>query len=212
MPSWWGGFAAAATVLAWSVGAYAQQPSVPVINLQTGQAVAGSDVELLPVAVFDKVPTFYSVQSPRGGGLRAGAATGVPSEGAAIVYRELRGQGFGFFLNYQPTTGAFFPGTMTADNLGLAGGFTAGKEISAYVMQAFRSSLDPNPGELADFHIELWDGDPFQVIDTPGGGYAGAPIAGSGVDFVDVPVAFAANFDSGALPKGITVSNPGLRV
>ncbi|MFQ5494471.1 MAG: cohesin domain-containing protein, partial [Phycisphaerae bacterium] len=192
---------AAVVLLACGVGAYGQVSNVKIVNIETGSPVTGATVELVPEAALVNIPTFYSLQAHQSGQVATGAAS------EAFVYREEfpGGPTFGLFVNYQPSTGAFFPGAVAMDDLGLGGGFPVGGTISSYTSLLFRSSLDPNPGELGDFHLELWDGDPFLSMDTVGGGFSGTPIAGSGVDFVDVPQAFIATFASGQLPKGVTV-------
>ncbi|MFQ5494510.1 MAG: hypothetical protein ACE5EX_03935 [Phycisphaerae bacterium] len=149
---------AAVVLLACGVGTNAQQTEVSIINVMTGEPANGSAfVELLPADALQSIPTFYGVQARQSGRM----ATSVTAE--AYVYREEfpGGPTFGLFVNFQPTTGAFFPGAMATDDLGLGGGFPVGGTISSYTAMFFRSTLDPNPGELSDFHVELWDGDPF---------------------------------------------------
>ncbi|MFQ5494511.1 MAG: hypothetical protein ACE5EX_03940 [Phycisphaerae bacterium] len=170
-----------------------------------------SGVELIPPDAPHRV--IYSVQSARAGKLAHASTTGVSATtvGArsvpgppdvltsaarggspleSTVYRERARGGFAVFLNFNPATGAAFPGAMLADNLGLGGGFgqLGERRISGYDLLVFRSSFDPQPG-LADIHVELWDGDPLCLVDTPGGGFACAPIAGTTADFVDIPSA-----------------------
>lgn len=141
----------------------------------------------------------YSVQSAH----QARVAAGCSAE--KIVYQAGFDSGFGLFLNYNPATGAAFPGTMLADNLGLGGGFVAGDTISSYELLVSRSVSDPQPG-LADFHVELWDGDPFCMIDTPGGGFSCAPIPGAEADFVDIAAGTTTTLRATML-KGVIAPN-----
>ena len=114
---------------------------------------------------------------------------------------------YSIFLNYHSTQGALSGlGVFLADDMGLGSGYSPGfDEISSYTGLFFRSSLDSQPG-LADFHVELWDGDPFCAFDTPGNGFSCAPIPGSEADFIDVPA--ATQFTARAvLPKGVIAPN-----
>ncbi len=157
--------------------------------------VVGSTLVTPPVVV-------YSEQSQRTGA--AASVTGL----AADVYRTLDNEPltYSVFVNLSPSTGLVFPGAMVADNMGLSNGFVPGvHEISSYDLLVFRSSLDPQPG-MADFHVELWDGDPLCMYETPGGGYACAPIPGSEADFVDVP-ANTIMTARAVLPPGVTAPN-----
>jgi hypothetical protein len=142
----------------------------------------------------------YSAQSPQGSSANVGAE-------AAIYQAPNNEPGtYSVFLNLDSTTGALFPGVMFADNMGLGAGYAPGSDdISSYDALLFRSSSDPQPG-AADFHMALWDGDPFCTFDTPGGGYACAPIAGTEADIVDIPAntIFTATH---VLPKGVSAPN-----
>jgi hypothetical protein len=130
------------------------------------------------VEVPERVPRIYNDGSTRGS-TAAGAAT-------TFVYSCDYWSGYGVFLNYEPNTGAYFPGTMQADEMFLGNGFTAGGTISAMEVVLYRSSLDiTNPLQLADYRIELWDGDPFNVFDSVG--TPPAMIPGAFGDFTGVP-------------------------
>jgi hypothetical protein len=165
------------------------------IDHQTGQQ-SNHAVELGNPTNSNHV-TIYSVQSPQGSSANVSAL--------AAVYQapDNEPSTYSVFLNLNDTAGALFPGVMFADNMGLGGGYVPGTtNISSYDGLFFRSSSDPQPG-LADFHMELWDGDPLCAVDTPGAGYACGPIAGTEADFVDIPggTIFTA---TAVLAKGIT--------
>ncbi len=132
----------------------------------------------------------YSLQTPVGTRGAAGTA-GAESEVYGVPVPDVE---LGVFLNYGPTTGFAFPGTMLADNLGLGNGFQPGGTVSSYELRLFRSTLDPQEGTLADIHVELWDGDPLCQVDTPASGYSCAPIPGTGADFVGLAVGERATF------------------
>ncbi len=170
---WWvsGGITLSATV----VCVHGQTAPVPYDREEAGDVV-GSTLVTPPVIV-------YSRQSQGNGAVASVAGL------EADVYRTLDNEPgtYGVFINLSPSTGLVFPGAMVADNMGLGNGFVAGvHEISSYDLLVFRSSLDPQPGP-ADFHVELWDGDPLCMFETPGGGYACGPIPGTEADFVNVP-------------------------
>lgn len=142
----------------------------------------------------------YSQQTP----VEARAAAGTASAESEIYGVPVPDVELGVFLNYGPTTGFAFPGTMLADNLGLGNGFQPGGKVSSYELRLFRSTLDPQEGTLADIHVELWDGDPLCQVDTPASGYACAPIPGTGADFVGLAVGERATFRA-VLPEPATI-------
>ena len=124
--------------------------------------------QLLPdskvVAVESAVP-----QVIFSGGGAGGVATGVATN---YVYKNDYFSGFGVFLNYYPSTGPFFPGTLMADEAILGNGFDPAKHsLTGMEVTIFRSSADPTNGlTLATYHVELWDGDPFGAVETPNSG------------------------------------------
>ena len=192
---------AVASVLAFAVSAQAQDRG-EWINLRTGEISPAMGFEAIPDAVAPAVDLLSS--QARAAGV---VATGTGAD--AVVYESIvGGPEFGIFLNMAPTTGLAYPGTVVFDNMGLEGGFQTGGAISGYMGRWFRSSADPRP-ELADFHVELWDGDPFFGVDTVGDGYAGAVIAGTEADFVDIPPNFRFNgFALGLKGAALGASNP----
>lgn len=174
---------------------FAQAQVEYLIDHQTGQ-ISNRAVEQGTSHNADHL-TIYSVQSPQG------SSANVTSEAAIYQAPNNDPLTYSVFLNLNDTAGALFPGVMFSDNMGLGGGYVPGSDnISSYDALFFRSSGDPQPG-LADFHMELWDGDPLCAFDTIGGGYACGPIAGTEADFVDIPggTAFTA---TAVLPKGVT--------
>ena len=161
------------------------------------------EVAEAPAELSEEMPpgppvVIYSVQS-----LQRGQIASTPGT-EATVYETLDNEplAYSVFLNFGPTTGSHFPGAMMADNMGLGNGFAPGDEISSYELLVNRSGLDPKPG-LADFHVELWDGDPFCVIDTLGSGYSCQPIPGTEADFVEniVGLAYAHSSPAAALQR-----------
>jgi len=130
------------------------------------------DVAFERAEIPDKIPVIYSDQSPRQRSATLGSAE-------AYVYKNDYDSGYSIPLNYFPQTGALFPGTMMADEMILGNGFDISQDtISAYEILIYRDMLDPtNETMLANYTVELWDGDPFNAIDVTGDGYAGAPIA-----------------------------------
>jgi len=127
------------------------------------------------------VITVYSEQSKQSGRVASGSTQ-------TYVYRYNQLWPYGIFYNYNSTTSDLttIQGVFLADNLTFGNGFVGGMTISGYELYVYRSSLDPQPG-LADVHVELWDGDPFQVYDTPAHGYSGAVISGTEADFLNIP-------------------------
>jgi len=123
----------------------------------------------------------YSEQSKRSGRVASGSTQ-------TYVYRYNQIQPYGIFYNYNSSTSDLttVPGVFMADNLTFGNGFVGGMTISGYELYVYRNSLDPQPG-LADVHVELWDGDPFEAYDIGADGYAVAPIPGTQADFVDIP-------------------------
>ncbi len=181
-------------------GVQAQDSGTVVRDYHTGQVVNSVTVDLgKPVS--SEVLTLYSLQS-----YQTGRVSNVGTE--AFVYQAIDAEPltYSVFLNFNASTGLLFPGTMMGDNCGLGNGFEANvSEISSYTARLFRSSLDPQPG-LADFHMELWDGDPFASFDTPGLGFTNLVVPGTEADIVDVPG--ATQFTATALlAKGVTAPN-----
>jgi len=123
----------------------------------------------------------YSEQSKRSGRVASGSTQ-------TYVYRYNQIQPYGIFYNYNSSTSDLttVPGVFLADNLTFGNGFVGGMTISGYELYVYRSSFDPQPG-LADVHVELWDGDPFEVFDTGADGYSVSVIDGTQADFVDIP-------------------------
>ncbi len=189
-------------VLVVSVTAVAQNRNPHVFNALTGEAITRVQVVDLraETALFGPPVAIVSNQN------RAAGIVAAANIGEAVVYQNGLDSGFGVRDNYSPSTGLLFPGTMNADNLGMEGGYAG--EISRFEMAIFRSINDPltGLGLATDLHIALWDGDPLQMIDTIGGGYAGAEVAGSGADFT-IP-ANGLFMLSHTLPKGSGAINP----
>lgn len=142
--------------------------------------------------------TIYSLQSLHG-------AANTSTEADVYLAPDREPLTYSIFINLGPTSGPLFPGAMIADNMGLGNSFAPGDEITSYALLLYRSVLDPQPG-LADVHVELWDGDPFCAHDTPGGGFACAPIPGTAADFTDIP-AGTQFWAKAVLPKGVVVPN-----
>ena len=180
----------------------AQSPrSEPVLDASTGLEIANIVVETGGVPQNTNPVTIHSLQSAQGG------VANVGSEASIYHNPDRDPMTYSIFLNYNSTSGASsFPGVFLADDMGLGAGYAPGvDEISSYSGLFFRSSLDAQPG-LADFHVELWDGDPFCALDTPANGYSCMPIAGSEADFTDIFPAtqFTATH---TLPKGVSAPN-----
>jgi len=131
-----------------------------------------SEVAFERAEVPEKIPVIYSDQSSRRRSATRGSAE-------AYVYKNEYDSGVLLSINYLPDTGLVFPGAMIADEMILGNGFDPSQDtISAYEILIFRDIRDlMNETTLADYTVELWDGDPFNVIDVTGDGYAGAPIA-----------------------------------
>lgn len=178
----------------------AQQSHTVVRDYVTGQINNSIEVGV-GKPITNEVLTIYSLQSHQ-----TGRVSNVGAEAFTYQVVDAEPLTYSVFLNFNASTGLLFPGTMLGDNCGLDNGFTPGvDEISSYDAKLFRSSLDPQPG-LADFHMELWDGDPFASFDTPGLGFTNTVIAGTEADIVDIPA--ATQFIATALlPKGITAPN-----
>jgi hypothetical protein len=113
----------------------------------------------------------------------------------AYAYKGDYDSGYGLFLNYFPNQGLLYPGTMTADEVFLGNGFQVDKDfITGFEVLMYRSSIDPTDGKtLANFTVELWDGDPFGAIETPNSGiiasatFIGLPGPGTYLLHADVP-------------------------
>lgn len=137
----------------------------------------------LQIEALGDMPGSIPVIRNDGSPLRGTTAAG---EAQAYVFKNDYWSGYGVFLNYTTTTGAYFPGTMMADEMILGNGFVPGGTITGYGLAVFRSSADPtNNNTLATYTVELWDGDPFGAIDTTG--FSGAAIAGTTCVFSEVP-------------------------
>ena len=136
------------------------------------------------------IPAEIAVVHNVGGGGAAAipAAPSGPIE--TYIFKNDYWSGYGVFWNYEPATGLLYPGYLIADEMIMGNGFDpAYHQLSGYGAYLYRSSADPTNGaQLANYHMELWDGDPFGWIDTIGsGGYSGTKIAGSDADFTGVP-------------------------
>ncbi|MCH8243212.1 MAG: hypothetical protein IH897_11470, partial [Planctomycetes bacterium] len=167
------------SVLLLAVSVQAQERNTTVYDLVTGEVAPRQTVVDLraDIALSGPRQTIVSNQN------RADGITAAGNIGEAVIYQNGQDSGFGVIDNYTAETGLIFPGTVNADNLGLAGGFTG--EIARYEMAIFRSGSDPWTvlGSATDLHLSLWDGDPFCSVDTLGDGYACAEVSGSGADF-----------------------------
>ncbi len=129
-----------------------------------------------------------------------------------VYYSLMPGEERGWFQSLVSTTGyASGIGEYFADNITLGGGFTPGMELSSFEMRIFRSSADPGRSD-GTVVVELWDGDPAGLADTPGSeatraeGYSGLPIPDSRMDFTlpGQDGGYRA-WLRGELPKGVVI-------
>ncbi len=186
--------------------ATAQRPDPVVRDYFTGEANDAADVDLVLQTSKD-IPTIYSHQSHQTGRVAEFMNSGDQNGTEAYVYlgMDVEPFNYGVSLNFSASMGTLFPGTMIADDVGLGNGFVGGGQISSYELTVWRSASDPQPGP-ADFHVALWDGDPFCWLDTPGDGFSCAQIPGSGADFVDIPANRLVTARA-ILPKGVIAPN-----
>ena len=150
--------------------------AAPVPRDVPGKAALGSKegAHLKAVVMYD------DATRARGGAAVAGSAE-------ATVFLQDNDSGFGWFMKNDDTFGY---GTWASEMI-FANGFTAGDTVSSYTFRFFHSSFDDElglGGNAAEISTQLWDGDPFSIMDTgcTAGGIS-APIAGTQASFSGIP-------------------------
>ena len=113
---------------------------------------------------------------------RGGAASGGTDE--AIIFHQPNDSGLGWFMKSDDVFGY---STWASQSI-FANGFGPGDSVSAYEMTFYHSALDDESYGDATVMTELWDGDPFSIMDvicTTAG--VSAPIPGTQVTFSGIP-------------------------
>ena len=157
----------------------------PVIPLGLLEAFPNADPDLfettpvgVPIVTFE-IPNNEAIEA----GLvdsRGIAATGGSDE--TYVFYQPNDSGYGHFLKADDTLGY---GTWSTQAI-LGNGFEPGMAISGYDFLIYNSAYSVNDGSWS---AELWDGDPFAVLDTVCNGGDPQPIPGTAASWGPLPQA-----------------------